>query len=91
MAYGVMGHFGNGMLLAVLYAGIAPSIFGPVWLRPFIFITVQTIVLVWMFMFPLLGAGIAGLEAGPMMAVGSMLRHWIYVIPFLFLINPDVE
>ncbi len=90
MAYGVAGHFGNGILLAVLYAGIAPSIFGPTWLRPFIFITVQTIVLVWMFMFPLLGAGIAGLNVGPEMAIGSMLRHWVYVIPFVFLINKDI-
>jgi hypothetical protein len=90
LAYGVMGHFGNGALLAVLYAAIAPSLWGPHWLRPFIFITVQTIVLVWFFMFPLVGAGVAGLEAGPMMAVGSMLRHWIFVVPLIFLVNPGI-
>lgn len=90
LAYGVMGHFGNGALLAILYAGIAPSLWGPHWLRPFIFITAQTIVLVWFFMFPLVGAGVAGLNAGPMMAIGSLLRHWIFVVPLIFILNPDI-
>jgi hypothetical protein len=90
-AYGIFGHFSNGILLAVLYAGIAPSLFGPLWLRPFLFITAQTIVLVWLFMFPLLGAGVAGLEMGPMMAIGSLLRHWVFVVPFIFLINKEIE
>lgn len=89
-AYGVFGHFSNGVLLAILYAGIAPSLWGPHWLRPFIFITAQTIALVWFFMFPLVGAGVAGLNVGPMMAIGSMLRHWVYVVPFIFLINKDL-
>ncbi len=90
MAYGVFGHFSNGILLAILYAGIAPSIWGPYWLRPFIFITAQTIALVWFFMFPLLGAGVAGSNEGPMMAIGSLMRHWVFVIPFIFLINKDL-
>lgn len=88
LAYGVFGHYSNGILLAILYAGIAPSLFGPNWLRPFIFITGQTIALVWFFMFPLVGAGIAGLNVGPDMAIGSLIRHWVYVVPFIFLINP---
>jgi hypothetical protein len=90
-AYGVLGHYGNGVLLAILYAGIAPSLWGPHWVRPFIFITGQTVALVWLFMFPLLGAGVAGLDSGPMMAVGSLLRHWVYALPFVFLINCDLE
>ncbi|MFO8029599.1 MAG: hypothetical protein R6U28_07040 [Cyclonatronaceae bacterium] len=90
LLYGVFGHYGNGALLAVLYAGIAPSLFGPTWIRPFLFITVQTIVLVWLFMFPLVGAGVAGLNVGIDMAIGSLVRHWIYVIPFIFLINREV-
>jgi len=65
-------------------------LWGPHWIRPFIFITVQTIVLVWFFIFPLVGAGVAGLDAGPMMAVGSMLRHWVFVIPLIFLVNPEI-
>lgn len=88
LGFGVIQHFGNGLLLGVLYAALAPSIPGPAWLRPFLFITVQTIVLVWLFMYPLLGAGVAGLDKSPMMMVGSLLRHWVYVVPFIFLINP---
>jgi hypothetical protein len=91
LAYGVFGHFSNGILLAILYAGIAPSLWGPAWIRPYIFITAQTIALVWFFMFPLVGAGVAGLNVGPEMAIMSMLRHWVFVIPFVFLINKDLE
>jgi hypothetical protein len=87
IGYGILAHYGNGMLLAILYAGIAPSLWGPHWLRPFIFITAQTIVLVWFFMMPLLGAGVAGSNMGPMMAVGSLIRHWIFAMPFIFFIN----
>jgi hypothetical protein len=89
-AYGIFAHFGNGILLAILYAGIAPSLWGPKWSRPFIFITAQTIALVWLFMFPLLGAGVAGSKMGAMTAVGSLMRHWVYAIPFVFLINKDL-
>jgi hypothetical protein len=90
LAYGVFGHFSNGILLAILYAGIAPSLFGPAWIRPYIFITAQTIALVWFFMFPLVGAGVAGLNVGVDMAIGSMVRHWVYVIPYIFIINKDL-
>lgn len=90
MAYGVFGHFSNGALLAILYAGIAPSLFGPAWLRPFIFITAQTVALVWFFMFPLVGAGVAGLNVGVDMAIGSLVRHWVYVIPYIFIINKGI-
>lgn len=87
IGYGIAAHYGNGILLAVLYAGIAPSLFGPNWLRPFIFITAQTIALVWLFMFPLLGAGVAGINLGSMTPVASLLRHLVFAIPFVFLIN----
>jgi hypothetical protein len=87
MAYGVFGHFSNGALLAILYAAIAPSLWGPHWIRPFIFITAQTVALVWFFMFPLVGAGVAGLNVGVDMAIGSLVRHWVYVIPYIFIIN----
>lgn len=90
LLYGVIGHFSNGALLAILYAGIAPSLWGPAWIRPFIFITAQTVALVWFFMFPLVGAGVMGLNVGPDMAIGSLIRHWIYVIPFVFIINKDL-
>lgn len=90
LAYGVFGHYSNGALLAILYAGIAPSLWGPTWIRPYIFITAQTIALVWFFMLPLVGAGVAGLNVGPEMAIGTMVRHWIYVIPYIFIINKDI-
>ena len=90
LAYGVFGHFSNGILLAILYAGIAPSLFGPHWIRPYIFITAQTIALVWFFMFPLVGAGVMGLNVGIGMTIGSMVRHWVYVIPYIFIINKGI-
>lgn len=87
--YGIFAHYSNGILLAVLYAGIVNSLWGPMWIRPFLFISVQTIALVWLFMFPLLGAGVAGIKLGVMTPIASMLRHWVYVIPFVFLINKE--
>ena len=89
LAYGLGAHYGNGVLLAVLFAGIAPSLWGPKWLRPMIFITAQMVALVWLFMLPLLGAGVAGLDASPMMPLFTFLRHIIYAIPLIFLINYD--
>jgi hypothetical protein len=89
LTYGVFGHYANGVLLAILYAGIAPSLWGPNWLRPYIFITVQTIALVWFFMFPLLGAGIGGYNLDPMTPIASLIRHWIFATPFIFLIKAN--
>lgn len=90
-AYGVVAHYGNGIFLAVLYAGIASSLWGPNWVRPFIFITAQTIALVWLFMFPLLGAGVAGLKMGAMTPIGSLLRHLVFATPFIFLLKADTN
>jgi hypothetical protein len=90
-AYGIGGHYGNGVLLAIVYAGIAPSLWGPKWLRPMIFITAQMVALVWLFMLPLLGAGVAGLDASPMMPLITFLRHIAYAIPLMFLINYDTK
>lgn len=90
LAYGVFGHYSNGALLAVLYAGIAPSLFGPTWSRPILFMAAETVALVWFFMFPLLGAGVAGLNMGVDMAIGSMVRHLLYAIPLIFIVNKDI-
>jgi hypothetical protein len=89
LAYGVFGHYSNGILLGILYAGIRPSLWGPNWLRPLIFMTAETIALVWFFMFPLLGAGIGGTEMGAMVPVVSLVRHLIFAIPFIFLIKEN--
>ena len=91
LAYGVIGHYSNGVLLAILFAGIAPSLWGPKWLRPIIFVTGEMIALVWFFMLPLLGAGIAGLDASPMMPVITFLRHLAYAIPLILLIQYDYK
>jgi hypothetical protein len=91
LAYGVIGHYSNGILLAILFAGIAPSLWGPKWLRPIIFVTGEMIALVWFFMLPLLGAGVAGLDASPMMPVITFLRHLAYAIPVILLIQYDYK
>lgn len=90
LIYGIFAHYGNGIFLSILYAGVVNSLWGPLWLRPFIFITVQTIALVWLFMFPLLGAGVAGINLGEMTPIASMLRHWVFVLPFTFILNKSL-
>lgn len=84
LAYGVLGHYSNGILLAVLYAGIAPSLWGPSWARALTFVTAETIALVWLFMFPLLGGGIAGTKIAAIIPLVSMVRHWAYAIPLIY-------
>lgn len=91
LAYGVIGHYSNGILLSILFAGIAPSLWGPKWVRPLIFVGGETVALVWLFMLPLLGAGVAGLDASPMMPVITLVRHLFYAIPLIFLINYDLK
>lgn len=90
LVYGVIGHYSNGILLGILYAGIAPSLWGPNWLRPLIFMAAETIALVWFFMFPLLGAGVAGVNMDPMAPIASMIRHLLFAVPFIFLIKSKV-
>jgi hypothetical protein len=83
-AYGVVGHYSNGVLLAILYAGIAPSLWGPNWLRAQLFVTAEAIALVWFFMLPLLGAGIAGTKMGAMVPVITLVRHLAYGVPLWY-------
>ena len=89
--YGIGGHYGNGILLAILFAGLEPSLWGPKWLRPIIFVTAEMVALVWLFMLPLLGAGVAGVDASPMMPVITFLRHIAYAIPLIFLISYNLR
>ncbi len=86
---GVATHYGIGALLAVIYAGVAPSLWGPRWARALTFITAQTVFGVWLFMLPLLGAGPLGLKAGALMPVISLLRHWAYAVPLALLVSVD--
>lgn len=83
-AYGVVGHFSNGIFLAILYAGIASSLWGPGWARTLLFVTAETIALVWFFMFPLLGAGIAGTKIAAIIPLVSLVRHLAYGVPLWF-------
>ena len=77
-------HYGNGVALAAIYGALAPSLFGPGWLRALLFTTLETVMLVWFLLFPLLGLGIAGLEGGAIFPVLSMVRHWAYAVPLAY-------
>lgn len=87
--YGIFGHYGNGILLAILYTAIAPHLWGPYWARPLIFVTAETIALVWLFMLPLLGAGVAGINQSPMAPVVTLLRHFAFALPLIFWVNQE--
>lgn len=91
LAYGVIGHYSNGILLAILFAGIAPSLWGPKWVRAITFVVGETIALVWLFMLPLLGAGVAGIDMDPMTPIITLIRHLAYAIPLIFLIEYDIK
>ena len=88
--YGIFGHYGNGILLAILYTSIAPHLWGPYWVRPLIFVTAETVALVWLFMLPLLGAGIAGINQSPMTPLVTLLRHFAFALPLIFWINREL-
>ncbi len=75
---GVLAHYANGVVLAVLFVALADKIPGPRWSRAFTFITAHTIFGVWLFMLPLLDMGIAGLGVSAMIPIITMARHWAY-------------
>lgn len=81
-------HYGNGIALAAIYAALAPSLFGSPWVRALVFTTLETVMLVWFLLFPLLGLGIAGLEGGWIFPILSMTRHWAYAVPLALLLSP---
>ncbi|MEO9806236.1 MAG: hypothetical protein ABJF04_23455 [Reichenbachiella sp.] len=91
LTYGVIGHYSNGILLAILFAGIAPSLWGPKWFRPLLFVTGETIALVWLFMLPLLGGGIAGLDMSPAVPAITLIRHLAYALPLILFIQYDFK
>lgn len=78
LAVGAVLHYSNGVILAIIFAGLIPLFFGPMWLRGMEFMTAQTVFGVWLFMMPLMGAGPLGLEMGPMMPIMSLMQHWVY-------------
>lgn len=80
--FGVLTHYLNGIVLAVIYAAVAPFLWGSTWMRALTYITVETVLGVWLFMAPLLGMGIAGVNGpmGALFAAISLVRHWVYAI-----------
>ncbi len=77
---GLAMHYGIRVILAAVFVAVAPSLRGPLWLRALSYISVQTVVGVFLFMFPLLDLGVAGLKAGAMMPVISLARHFLYAL-----------
>lgn len=84
-------HFGNGVALAAIYAALSPSLWGPGWLRAVAFTTLETVMLVWFLLFPLLGLGIAGTKGGWLFPILSMTRHWAYAIPLIYFFRSAEE
>lgn len=82
---GVVAHYANGAILAIIYAGVGPSLWGPSWVRALTYITVQTVFGVWLFMMPLLGVGMAGLKMGALAPVITLIRHWAYGLTLAWL------
>ncbi len=75
LAGGVVAHYSNGVILAIIFAGVGPSLWGPNWLRGLTYMFIQQIFGIWLFLNPILGMGIMGLTAGPMTPVISLAKH----------------
>lgn len=76
-------HFGNGIGLALLFGYVALPISKrikklPVIAYGIIFATVELVIAVWFAMLPMLGAGIAGLNIAPEVAVVTLVRHVVF-------------
>lgn len=82
---GVVAHYANGVILAIIYAGVGPSLWGPAWARALTYMTIQTIFGVWLFMMPLLDMGVGGIKMGALAPVITLIRHWGYGLTIAFL------
>lgn len=93
LAGGAVAHYINGVILAIIFAGVGPSLWGPSWLRGLTYMSAQTVFGVWLFLNPLLGLGIAGLKAGPMTPLVSLARHLAFglVMAWLYPVAPERE
>lgn len=88
LAGGVVAHYINGVILAIIFAGVGPSLWGPNLVRGLTYMFIQQIFGIWLFLNPLLGMGIMGLKAGPLTPVISLVRHlavglviaWLYPV-----------
>lgn len=76
-------HFANGIGLSLLFGYVALPISKkiiklPVIVYAIVFAIVETIIAVWFVMLPMLGAGIAGINIAPEVAVMTMARHVVF-------------
>jgi uncharacterized membrane protein YagU involved in acid resistance len=83
---GILAHYANGIVLAILFVAVAPLFAGALWIRAIQFFTLQTIFGVWLFMLPLMGAGALGLGMGMglMLPVSVLVRHWVFAVVVAF-------
>lgn len=91
LAAGVIMHYINGILIAFIYAGVGPSLWGPGWARALLFITAQAVFGVGLFMMPLLGMGVFGLAQGALAPISALVRHWGYGLVLAWLYPLAVE
>ena len=76
-------HYINGIGLALLFGYVALPISRrikklPVIVLALIFSLIELVVAVWFAMLPALGAGIAGLDLAPEVALMTLIRHIVY-------------
>jgi hypothetical protein len=76
-------HFANGIGLSLLFGYVALPISKkiiklPVIVYAIVFAIVETVIAVWLVLLPLLGAGIAGINIGPEVAVMTFARHVVF-------------
>ena len=76
-------HFANGIGLALLFGYVALPISKRIKKLPTIvygiaFALVELVIAVWLVMLPMLGAGIAGLDVAPEVAVMTLARHLVF-------------
>lgn len=80
-------HTGNGIGLSLLFGYVALPIFRKIVKLPTIvygiaFAMLETVVAVWLILLPALGAGIAGVNIAPEVAVMTMTRHIVLGLVF---------
>ena len=78
-------HFANGIGISLLFGYVALPISKkiiklPVIVYAIVFAIVETVIAVWFVMLPMLGAGIAGINIGPEVAVMTLARHVVFGI-----------
>jgi len=76
-------HFANGIGLSLLFGYVALPISKkiiklPVIVYAIVFAIVETVIAVWFVLLPMLGAGIAGINIAPEVAVMTLARHVVF-------------